>query len=1156
MASTDDIFLEPAELECYPPGQGGCNVATYDMAEALVDRFQKEREIDDLNEAITLHRATLELQQIGNHKRSSTLNDLAVCLSMRYDNQGVIADLEEAVTLGRAALELRPPGHLDRGASLFNLAGNLRKRFQKQADPHSLDEAIELLRAALELRPPGHPDRSESLHSLAVCLSMRCDNQGVIADLEEAVTLGRAALVLRPPGHLDRGASLSNLAGDLRKRFQKQAKLYCLDEAIELLHGALELRPPGHPDRSESLHSLAVCLSDRYDNQEVVADLEEAVALGRAALELRPPTHPDCGVSLYNLAYNLRKRFQKQADLDDLDEAVALLRAALELRSFGHPDRSELLHTLAVCLSDRYDNQGVVADLEETVTLGRAALELRPPGHPERDVSLYTLARGLWAKFQKQPDMTGLPSTNSHHQTVLVDRPTSKADLASLLFELSLHLWDRFQRQATTIDLDEIISLVLYALELRLPRNSQHDGAWVQRLAQKADSDELVMLGRAVDNLGALANYFISEREHATVDLKEAITLCRIVLQFRPTGHPSRASSLHILAQCLADRFRQQLAAAGLDEAIALEQEALQLFTPEDPGYNISRRCLTTYLQMKIRSGVAVASPNASLVTQFGVQQVIRDVAFETLKTMPTRLLHTHTGALCDQETQISHFMRSQQYKQLLSLCTTCNPAQRMELIHTVLSRYFQFVMLSHRWGEAEPSFRDIEGRPIYDLPAKGGFRKLQAFSAVACERDYLWAWSDTCCIDRGNSAELEDAIGSMFAWYRRSALTIVYLSDVPDTGSFESSEWFTRGWTLLELLAPKHIQFYTQTWSPYKNLTSSNHKTDDSVLQELERATGIESEFLTNFSPGMDDARWKLQWASQRRTTRPEDIAYSLFGIFDLHLPVLYGEPAENALGRLLAEIISRSGDISVLDWVGESSPYHSCFPVDITSYRMLPLPPPQTNVEGESAMNQQPTSFEVLRKLRGSLTTSALPQFVSRSLTSSNIGHRVSAARLRTPGLYAPNEAYDFHSLTRVPPPRFLNGRLILPCIAHRVTVVQLKRADPSAPRYTYKIHASGLRPLEIALPDKLENQVRLQGAPQLVRPWHSKLLGPSANLDTVTEEQLVSILERPFNALLLIPLPHNEYKRIASSILFTAQPTNRASILKSKVRIFNIV
>ncbi|KAI5999498.1 hypothetical protein EDD15DRAFT_2131691, partial [Pisolithus albus] len=232
-----------------------------------------------------------------------------------------------------------------------------------------------------------------------------------------------------------------------------------------------------------------------------------------------------------------------------------------------------------------------------------------------------------------------------------------------------------------------------------------------------------------------------------------------------------------------------------------------------------------------------------------------------------------------------------------------------------------QFVTFSHRWGTGEPLLRDVEGHSVYDISANGGLEKLKAFCLRACEQGYLWAWSDTCCIDKDSSAELQEAIGSMFTWYRRSALTIVHLPDIPNTGSFGRSEWFRRGWTLQELLAPQTMLFYTKDWSLYRNLMGPNHKTDASVIEELEKATGIESRFLTHFSPGTDDARSRLRWASSRCTTRPEDVAYSLFGIFDVHLPVIYGEGAEKALGRLLAEIISQSGDVSVLDWVGEAS-------------------------------------------------------------------------------------------------------------------------------------------------------------------------------------------------------------------------------------------
>ncbi|KIO00987.1 hypothetical protein M404DRAFT_59016, partial [Pisolithus tinctorius Marx 270] len=199
--------------------------------------------------------------------------------------------------------------------------------------------------------------------------------------------------------------------------------------------------------------------------------------------------------------------------------------------------------------------------------------------------------------------------------------------------------------------------------------------------------------------------------------------------------------------------------------------------------------------------------------------------------------------------------------------------------------------MLSHRWGRGEPLLREVEGKKIYDLGGTDGLAKLQYFCALALEHNFKWAWSDTCCIDKDSSAELQEAVGSMFSWYRRSSLTIVYLSDVSDAGSLARCEWFTRGWTLQELLASPAVLFYKHDWSLYRESATANHKTDATVLEDLQKATGVAKQHLTDFYPGMDDARSKLHWASRRNTTRPEDIAYSLFGLFKVHLPVLYGE-------------------------------------------------------------------------------------------------------------------------------------------------------------------------------------------------------------------------------------------------------------------------
>ena len=177
------------------------------------------------------------------------------------------------------------------------------------------------------------------------------------------------------------------------------------------------------------------------------------------------------------------------------------------------------------------------------------------------------------------------------------------------------------------------------------------------------------------------------------------------------------------------------------------------------------------------------------------------------------------------------------------------------ELIRKTVSTYFKYVTLSHRWGPDEPLLRDVHGQVIYDIKTTLGIIKLQPFCSSAAKHGYMWAWSDTCCINKESSAELQEAIGSMFRWYRHSPLMIVHLVDVSDDDELSSSEWFKHGWTLQELLATRALLFFTQDWLPYGDHCSANHKENRFILAELEKATKIASHHLEEFCPGLDDA-------------------------------------------------------------------------------------------------------------------------------------------------------------------------------------------------------------------------------------------------------------------------------------------------------------
>ncbi|KAG2118688.1 uncharacterized protein F5147DRAFT_800738 [Suillus discolor] len=299
------------------------------------------------------------------------------------------------------------------------------------------------------------------------------------------------------------------------------------------------------------------------------------------------------------------------------------------------------------------------------------------------------------------------------------------------------------------------------------------------------------------------------------------------------------------------------------------------------------------------------------------------------LDNAPLRVLDTTTGLLCDREMQICTFKTSTEYKELVS-STIMHRDIQMKRIEEVAMSYFRYVMLSHRWEDGEPLLQDIQGKVIYELDPVGDIKKLQSFCKTTRDLGYHWAWSDTCCIDKNIDVKLQASLKSMFA------CRILLPSSKP--GALARSAWNTRGWTVQEFLVSKVIIFYQKDWTLYLDDRTPNHKDSVAIMQELEDVTGIDRRAVVAFRPGMRDAREKLQWASTCITTLQEDIAYSLFGVFGIRLHVDYTEKKQNALGRLLQEIIAQSGDITALDWVGKSSEFNSCLPADITLYEAPP--------------------------------------------------------------------------------------------------------------------------------------------------------------------------------------------------------------------------
>lgn len=294
------------------------------------------------------------------------------------------------------------------------------------------------------------------------------------------------------------------------------------------------------------------------------------------------------------------------------------------------------------------------------------------------------------------------------------------------------------------------------------------------------------------------------------------------------------------------------------------------------------------------------------------------------------------------------------------------------------------YAILSHTWGplEDEVLYSDVCNGLKPGTTEKPGWAKVQNSCQQACVDGYSYIWIDTCCIDKSSSAELSEAINSMWQWYQRAGICYAYLEDValgtpkvftdwsevpehvlndgyttedittddgrtvkvvwlkdtaPVVRSFTKSRWFTRGWTLQELIAPRDVEFYSSSWV----LIASRQRNKD-YAQRIEEKTGIPLSILRRAACSCPQHRQRvtipdlkctscgqrlnslaildshsiaerMSWAAGRKTTRLEDRAYSLLGLFGVHMPLLYGE-GDRAFLRLQDEIIKISDDDSIL--------------------------------------------------------------------------------------------------------------------------------------------------------------------------------------------------------------------------------------------------
>ena len=562
------------------------------------------------------------------------------------------------------------------------------------------------------------------------------------------------------------------------------------------------------------------------------------------------------------------------------------------------------------------------------------------------------------------------------------------------------------------------------------------------------------------------------------------------------------------------------------DEAITAFTRMLSIIEGS-PNQEIRRQYHCTWREIDI--DVNSTELGKKYVSPSRLGSAIDDVVRGALKVSPLVLIDVKNGRLCDGPERTRTFKLESQFKELVSSMTHELDNGR---IQQVVEEYFLYVTLSHVWEGKEPSFQDVNlAGSVWQLDSSSPLNeKLRKFCRVVRDSGYRWAWSDTACIDKTIGTILNQSLTMMYKWYAASAATFVLLVDVdsPSTlGDLLKSIWMTRAWTAQELLAAKAVRFYDRNWNPYLDDTRSNHKESPEIMQELADAVGMTRETIIAFNPDHLSVRQKLRLAAPRNATVEEDVAYSLIGIFKSDIVPRYGE-GDDALGHLLEEIVTRSGEVTVLAWAGKPSSYNSCLPATLAVY------------------SQQPTASPPLEGAEMDMRAAEMWDSLCR-----------------------PDVISFRERVTQLPPARFSNRRLYLPCIVFPVKRLAIRNL--MGPVNHYRARVSGIGDLDFQASETLS----LAEPRRLifVHPWIRDLQYPldsfawgsiedadgyksdpemdtdsetefksapsspmhAASIDTTADYaralRLVVRLQQPFYALLLQQQPNGDFRRIAA-------------------------
>ncbi|KAJ6461801.1 CHAT domain-containing protein [Mycena sanguinolenta] len=415
------------------------------LGNSLLCRFERLSDLDDLTQSVFRLEAAAALTPDGHPDKASWVNNLGTALLRRFERLGDLDDLNQSELRLEAAVALTPDGHPDKPSLLSNLGNSLLRHFERLSDLDDLTQSVLRLEAAVALTPDSHPDKASRLNNLGNSLLSRFKRLGDLDALNQSVLRSEAAVALTPDGHPDKASHLNNLRISLCSRFKRLGDLDDLNQSVLTLEAGVSLAPDGHPSKSSMLNNLGISLRSRFERHSDLDDLNRSVLRSEAGVSLTPDGHSEKPSWLSNLGGSLLRRFERLGDPDDLNQSVLRVEAALALTPDGHSEKPSQLSNLGGSLLRRFDRLSAFDDLNQSVLRLEAALALTPDGHPDKPLQLSRLGSSLWRRFERLGDLDDLNQSVLRSKAAVALTPDGHPDKPLQLFNLGIVLLSRFK---------------------------------------------------------------------------------------------------------------------------------------------------------------------------------------------------------------------------------------------------------------------------------------------------------------------------------------------------------------------------------------------------------------------------------------------------------------------------------------------------------------------------------------------------------------------------------------------------------------------------------------------------------------------------------------------------------------------------------------